>query len=64
LLLLLLLLSLLIQRQGMLDADSGCQRQATAAMLCLQTAVSDVWGRAGGGALGRGRGLVRGAKGE
>lgn len=28
-----------LQRQGMLDADAGCQRQATAAMLCLQTSV-------------------------
>lgn len=28
-----------LQRQGMLDADAACQRQATAAMLCLQTSV-------------------------
>lgn len=27
-----------MMRQGMLDADTVCQRQATAAMLCLQTA--------------------------
>ena len=28
------------QRQGLLDADTACKRQATAAMVCLQTSVS------------------------
>jgi hypothetical protein len=36
----LLLLLLLLQRQGILEADTACQRQATAAIICLQTAVS------------------------
>ncbi|KAF8059374.1 hypothetical protein HT031_005179 [Scenedesmus sp. PABB004] len=27
-----------MMRQGLLDADTACQRQATAAILCLQTA--------------------------
>jgi hypothetical protein len=30
----------LSQRQGILDADTACQRQTTAAVLCLQTRVS------------------------
>ncbi|WIA15840.1 hypothetical protein OEZ86_007379 [Tetradesmus obliquus] len=27
-----------MMRQGILEADTGCQRQATAAIICLQTA--------------------------